>query len=204
MYMYKGWRCGLLKFHWAQFWVCSVTISLSKHAEKISLHKHMGTWCLMRPQIQTHANVVNSLKHTVRVCVCVRVSLSSLNPSPQRVSATAESCACLLVSGLQQLEQKKKARAVPVCPALTQTRSAVVLECQAASSNLTSWRVSALTTQYLRTYTLEFHPVFLNRWIAPFLLSPVIHIAFSHLPLQPARPPQQAHRCGDSGQSRRG
>lgn len=36
--------------------------------------------------------------------------------------------ACLLVCGRQQREQKKKARAVPVCPILTQTRSAAVLK----------------------------------------------------------------------------
>lgn len=85
MYMYKGWRCGLLKFHWAQFWVCSVTISLSKHAEKISLHKHMGTWCLMShkfkpmPMLLTHSNI-----QYVSVCVCACKPLLS-KPKPTAV-----------------------------------------------------------------------------------------------------------------------
>lgn len=72
VYMHKGRHCGLLQLHWAQFWEWSFTISLSKHAEKISLHKHMATWCLMRPQIQSCANAGNSLKHTW-VCVCMHV-----------------------------------------------------------------------------------------------------------------------------------
>ena len=53
--------CGMFQLTLPRYGVHSVTVGLAEHTVK-SLHKHMETWCLVvRPQTQTHANLINPL-----------------------------------------------------------------------------------------------------------------------------------------------
>lgn len=79
-----------------------------------------------------HSNILGC------VFVCMWVEGGALLSKPEPTAGFCLSCACLLVCGLQQREQKKRARAVPVYPILRLTRSVVVLERQTASLNLKS------------------------------------------------------------------
>lgn len=56
--------------------VCSVTVELAEHTVK-SLHKHMGTRCLVRPQMQTYANLINPFYRATQPRVHLSVSVVS-------------------------------------------------------------------------------------------------------------------------------